>query len=718
MKLCLILLFLPLILHSQYNYKVKVTSKDNGDKLSGVSIQIEEKKINQITDSNGIADLIVQKNKKTSILFTYSGYKKKSVEVRYFDNDSSLIHTIELEKDTSVLEEVIVSSTRSNRNIEIIPTRIEAITREDLEEKSSMKPGDIRMLLSESTGIATQQTSAINGSSNIRIQGLNGRFTQLLKDGMPLYNGFSGGLSIMQIPPLDLKQVEIIKGSASTLYGGGAIAGLVNLISKVPTAQKEFTSLLNVNSGKGIDVSSFYSKRNDKIGTTLFASYNHNGAYDPFNIGISLIPKFDRFTFNPKLFLYPSNKLKILFGVNLTNENRLGGDMKQIQGSGDEIHKYYEKNISTRFSTQFSVDYKIDSNQKIQIKNSIGTFNRNIQTTYNRFNGIETSTFSEFNFLKAGKKSDFIFGLNSISDLFQPLDTTKLNYKLVTYGSFVQYTYKPIKSISIESGLRLDYNKPYTLDNKNGLFLLPRVNLLINYNKIWSSRIGWGEGYKMPSPFNDETDRIGYQNIVPINFNSTYAEKSYGLHGDVNFKYKEDEFILNLNQLFFYTNINKPLLLKGNSYFNANGFVDAKGAETNIRIGFDELNFYIGYTYADVSNHINNINSIQTYTPNHRINFDMTYEVENNIRIGLEAFYTGTQKLSDRSTGRSFILVGFLFEKMWNKFTYFINAENVTNQSQVKWDLLYNGSITNPVFKEIYAPLEGKIINTGVKIKF
>jgi iron complex outermembrane receptor protein len=88
-----------------------------------------------------------------------------------------------------------------------------------------MKPGDIRMMLNESTGIQTQQTSATSYNYSIRIQGLDGRYTQLLKDGFPLYAGFSGGLSLMQVTPLDLKQVEVIKGSSSTLYGGGAIAG-------------------------------------------------------------------------------------------------------------------------------------------------------------------------------------------------------------------------------------------------------------------------------------------------------------------------------------------------------------------------------------------------------------------------------------------------------------------------------------------------------------
>jgi len=152
---------------------------------------------------------------------------------------------------------------------------------EELEEKGNMKPGDIRMMLNESTGIQTQQTSATSYNSSIRIQGLDGKYTQILKDGFPLYSGFSGGLSLLQIIPLDLKQVEVIKGASSTLYGGGAIAGLVNLVSKTPKEKRELNFLLNGTSALGLDASGFYSQKFKKVGTTIFASYNLGTAYDP-----------------------------------------------------------------------------------------------------------------------------------------------------------------------------------------------------------------------------------------------------------------------------------------------------------------------------------------------------------------------------------------------------------------------------------------------------
>jgi iron complex outermembrane receptor protein len=87
--------------------------------------------------------------------------------------------------------------------------------------------------------------------------------TQILKDGFPVYSGASSGLGLLQTPPLDLKQVEIIKGSAST--GGGAIAGLVNLVSKTPTEERELRLLINGTSAGGLDINGFYSQRFDKI---------------------------------------------------------------------------------------------------------------------------------------------------------------------------------------------------------------------------------------------------------------------------------------------------------------------------------------------------------------------------------------------------------------------------------------------------------------------
>src|SRR5690606_6238701 len=166
----------------------------------------------------------------------------------------------------------------------------------------------------------TQQTSATSFNAGIRIQGLDGRYTQILRDGYPLYAGFSSGLSILQIAPLDLQQVEVIKGSASTLYGGGAIAGLVDLVSKKPREERELSFMANATSAHGLDLSGFYSEKYGKTGLTVFASRNTNGPFDPSGIGLTAIPKFERYTVHPRLFLY-GKKMTADIGVTYITED-------------------------------------------------------------------------------------------------------------------------------------------------------------------------------------------------------------------------------------------------------------------------------------------------------------------------------------------------------------------------------------------------------------
>src|SRR5690606_17267381 len=300
--LCGFMLFCSSMI-AQSDFKAVIIDSETKETLIGANAIIEGTDFIAISDENGILTFTEIPDGTYILKFTFIGYEEAEKEITFpvtFDFPIEIF----LQSDSDELEEVIISSTRSTRTIKNSPTRAEFISEEELEEKANMKPGDIRMLLSESTGIQTQQTSATSANSSIRIQGLDGRYTQILKDGFPLYSGASSGMGLLQTPPLDLKQVEIIKGSASTLYGGGAIAGLVNLISKTPDEERELKFQINGTSALGLDVNGFYSQRFEKIGVTMFASRNSNDPYDPSDIGLTALPKFERYTINPKLFVY------------------------------------------------------------------------------------------------------------------------------------------------------------------------------------------------------------------------------------------------------------------------------------------------------------------------------------------------------------------------------------------------------------------------------
>ncbi|WP_348797861.1 TonB-dependent receptor [Flavobacterium adhaerens] len=722
MKKILIVSFfmaLNLCVYAQNTLNAVVKNSETKETLVGVTASVKGTSIGATSNENGQIKLSNIPDGLQEIHFSYLGFEEFVEIIKFPLKDSSIIEIL-LKENSEELEGVVITSTRSTRSIQNIPTRIEFIGSEELGEKGNMKPGDIRMLLAESTGIHVQTTSPTSANASIRIQGLDGRYTQILKDGFPIYSGASSGLGLLQIPPLDLKQVEVIKGSTSTLYGGGAIAGLVNLISKTPTNERDLRLHINGTSARGLDINGFYGQKFNKIGTTIFASHNRNGAYDPAKNGFSAIPKFERFVLNPKLFVYFNDKTKMNFGINTTIENRLGGDMLYINGKGDNTHQYFEENKTQRYSTQFVFDHLINENSYFQIKNSVSYFNRNTAIPAYTFEGTQTATFSEANYTNSTEKSEWVAGVNIWTDNFKEKQITAFplrNYNQTTFGAFVQNSLKATDWLQLETGLRADYVVDY------GAVFLPRVSALFKIANGLTSRVGGGFGYKTPTIFTEESERLQYQNVMPINDKTNKLERSYGGNADINYRTNiGDDWSFSINQLFFYTYLDNPLLLENPSanlyqFVNSTGYIHTKGTETNIKIGYDDVKLFLGYTYTDAQLHQNGTTTESPLTPKHRINSVLMYEIEDKWKVGLEAYYFSPQKMNNGTTGKDYWTCGFMAEKIWERFSLYVNFENFLDTRQTRFESIYTGTISNPVFKDIYAPLDGFVINGGIKFR-
>jgi iron complex outermembrane receptor protein len=704
---------------AQNTFKAFVKDKHSKEPLIGVNVILKDTQIGSSTNENGYVEITNIRDGSYVIIFSYIGFSSQSIKVT-FPIIADEIPVIFLEPEAEELEEISVTSTRGSRLIDDEPTRIEVIAGEEIDEKISMDPSNISMMLNESTGIQVQQTSASSVNSTFRIQGLDGRYTQLLKDGFPLYSGFSGSLSIVQIPPLDLRQIEIIKGSSSTLYGGGAIAGLINLVSKEPSKHRDLLFLINTTTAGGLDLSGFYSQRFEQYGLTLFASRNTQRAYDNNDDNFTDLPEIERYSFNPKLYFYLNEQSTLEIGGTISTEDRIGGGINLIEGTPDTVFTYTEKNLSDRYSTQIKYKLKLNGSELI-IKNSIGYFNRTIILPDYSFKGNQVSSFSEASYNWQNENLEWIAGLNCLSEDFndKSLFINKLDYSDYTVGSFIQNTYDISENIIIESGFRADYNFDY------GLFAVPRVSLLLKFNHNVSSRFGGGMGYKIPTIFNEEAEKIFFRSLIPINMDRIKAERSYGFNFDVNYRtILFDEFTFSINQLFFYTRINNPLLIGALEtgsllfeFFTGDGFVDTRGAETNLKITYDHIKFFFGYTFIQAKNHIWDINGTLPLTPKHRLGIVLIFEEHDNYRIGLEAYYTGKQFLSSGESTTDFWVTGLMLEKKFGFLSVFLNFENFLDTRQSRYGSMYTGSPSNPVFAEIYAPTDGRIINGGIKIK-
>ena len=289
-----------------------------------------------------------------------------------------------------------------------------------------------------------------------------------------------------------------------------------------------------------------------------------------------------------------------------------------------------------------------------------------------------------------------------------PLKVTKS--RIAGLGAFAK---KPIPARKKIGDLVKDY----------GFAFLPRLAVLFKISPQWSSRIGGGLGYKTPTIFTEESERLLYREVLPIDEDVNKLERSYGFNADINYKstFANGELHFSINQLFFYTRIADPLLLQagtGNYEFvNADGHIDTRGIETNVRLGYQDFKLFLGYTFTDAYLHQGSSKSVSFLTPKHRLNSVLLYEVEEKWKAGLEAYYFSRQQLSDGTTGKPYWVTGFMLEKLWEKFSIYINFENFLDARQTRFDTIYTGTIENPVFRDIYAPLDGFVVNGGIKLK-
>lgn len=691
---------------------IKVLNETNQEPLVGASVYIQDIDKGSITGLDGLAIINDIPKGNYSIKISFLGFTsfERNVEIPYAEE---LI--VYLKENGESLEEVFLESNRSTRTIKRIPTRIEVIGGEELSEKNAMNATNISMVLRESTGIQMQQTSLSSGNSNIRIQGLDGRYTQLLRDGFPLYSGFSSGLSILHIPPLDLKQFEIIKGSSSTLYGGGAIAGLVNLISKTPEEEPDLDIMLTQTHALGTTLNTFFSKRNNKFGITLYGSGHYQKEYDPEDDGFSNLPRTKSISINPKLFYYPSDKTTFWFGVNGTYDDRIGGDVNGIEN--DDNNLYTEENVSKRVSTQAVYTTEIDSLRSINIKNSFAYFNRDLIVPDINFSGTQINSFTEIAYKKDGQRTDWIFGANLYTiDFDEDSSSLERDQNDVTAGLFINNIYDFSENWILETGFRADYADGW------GFFPLPKVSLLFKSDNSFSSRIGGGLGYKIPDIFTEEAELINFNNVLAIDDTRIEAERSYGVNLDFNYEtYLTDEIDFSINQLFYVTAIQDGLLLSdtGTGFFeyeNANDNIVSKGAETNIKFSYKDFRWFLNYAFIDTQLNYLDGNPQKPLTARHNAGSVFMYENEK-WRIGFETYYTGKQLLSNGSETTDYVLMGLLGMRNFNWGTIFVNFENFTDRRQSRFSPLVLPPANDPTFAEIYAPTDGFILSAGIILK-
>jgi iron complex outermembrane receptor protein/outer membrane receptor for ferrienterochelin and colicins len=462
------------------------------------------------------------------------------------------------------------------------------------------------------------------------------------------------------------------------------------------------------------------SKRYKHVGYTFFSGYTYQNFSDVNKDGFSDVPKLNTFIIHPRLFLYPSEATTIIAGYSGTFEKRTGGDVLVLKGEPNSSHQYFETNKTHRNTGELIMESRFSHHLRGTIKTSLSDFDRTIQTSSHFFHGKELNYYTEVSGLLTYDKTDWVGGLNFIGDEFRkkPSDPVLINdFSNKTIGVFLQNTCRLKEFDVLETGVRIDHHFDY------GNFILPRIALFHRFNPNWASRFGFGMGYKTPNALAPQNIEYDIEQISSIG-DSIKAEKSYGFNAEVNYKreYGDDNSFF-INQAFFLTRLTSPIIANelpfGTVFFiNENEPVISKGFDTYVQWTVNGWEIYAGYTFTIAERKYLRQDQFVPLTPKNRFATVVARDLSEKFRFGLEGSYTGSQYryTASKTPGYLFIaaMVGYTINSHINLI---LNCENLLDYRQSRKETLYDGSIIDPQFKSLWAPIDGRVINLSLRLK-
>lgn len=672
------------------------------------------------TDEAGVARLVVPAGPER-LTITRLGFAPTALELGVRAGLDTTVRVVLLPRET-VLADITVAATRSERRIEDEPVRVEVLGVEEVEEKLLMTPGDITMMLNETAGLRVQVTSPSSGGATVRVQGLRGRYTQVLADGLPLYGGQAGGLGLLQIPPMDLGGVEVIKGVASALYGGTALGGVVNLQSRRPSDGPIREALLNGTTLGGTDAVLFVG---DAIGRgeggeagwsyTLLAGTHGQRQQDRDQDGWTDLPGYARGVLRPRLFVARPGGGSGMLTAGTTFESRNGGTMPGATAPNGLPHP--ERLQTRRADVGGTYRTLAGATGLVNLRGSFAT-----QAHRHVFGGVEErdrhdTWFVEGAYTRGIGAATLVLGAAVLGERYRSRDVEGFDFSHATPGAFAQVTTDLGERLSGSASARVDRHSAY------GTFFSPRVSLLYRVAGAWVMRASVGSGFFGPTPFTEETEVVGLSAMRPLD--GIRAERARGGSLDVGGSIGPVE----LNLTAFGSVIRDPVGVRDAMTALprvelVNLGLDTRTVGGELLARWDADPFRVTLTYTQVQSSEGDpetgVRRAAALVPRQQAGLVTTYEREGALRAGVELYYTGRQPLDEdsyRSQGRPYLYIGALVEKVVGRARVFLNAENLLDVRQTDWDPLVRpfigrgGRWTN----DVWAPLDGLVVNAGVR---
>jgi iron complex outermembrane receptor protein len=621
---------------------------------------------------------------------------------------------VALDRLAAFEEEVIVTASRSPTRIQDQALRVEVIDREEIEEKALMTPGSVAMLIGETTGLRVQATAPSLGAANVRIQGLRGRYSQVIADGLPLYGGQGDSFSLLQIPPLDLAQVEVIKGVASALYGSAALGGVINLVSRRP-AEPEREILLNATSLGGTDATLWLADAPAEHWTwTLISGFHGQSRRDRDGDGWTDVAGYERVLARPRMFYDGGAGHTLMATGGVLVEDRRGGT--RTGGVAPDGYPFAESLATTRGDLGGLARW-VTGSRLVSVRGSYSRQSQDRVFGEARERGVRETGFGEVSLQGANGRHTWVLGGAYQHDGYAALDLPAFDYSFDVPAVFAQDEFG-FGSTRVSLSGRIDAHDEY------GVLASPRAALLWRPGGGWTVRASAGGGAFAPTPFVEDTDETGLSRLVPLD--GLEPERAWGTSVDVTRRAGGFE----VTGTVFASHVRNPVQLVGRTdgrseLVNASGPTRTHGGEVLSR--YRSGPFLAIATYAIVRSREFDVESALRrdvpLTPRHYATLDLMVEDERWGRAGLELYYVGRQALEDnpyRRESRGQVIVGALVEKRFDHLRVFVNAENLGDVRQTRHDRLLRPE-RHPDGRwtvDAWAPLDGRVVNAGVRVSF
>jgi outer membrane receptor for ferrienterochelin and colicins len=620
--------------------------------------------------------------------------------------------TIELEKPPTVEETVTVSATRTDKRLEDQPMRVEVLDREEIEEKQLMTPGDIVMMLNEMGGLRVQATSPSLGAASVRVQGMRGRYTRFLSDGLPLFGEAVGGLGLLQIPPTDLGQVEVIKGVASALYGAGALAGVVNLISRRPAKEPIREALVNRTTRGGTDAVLFASQPfTTTVSGTLLVGGHWQEKNDVDGDGWADLAGYSRAVVRPRLFWDNHAGRSVFATAGVTWERRQGGTTPDRVLAATNA-PFIESLETSRIDGGVVAQMLVGGKNVLSARGSATRQRHQHELGDVREDDVHDTLFGEVALRGHRGIHTWVGGIAFERDHFSPRDVPVYSYNYLVPGVFAQDDIDVSRWLTASVSARVDQH------NQFGTFASPRGSLLV-HGVTWNSRVSVGGGFFAPTPLTEDTEAAGLTRLKidgPLT-----AERGRSASWDVS----RTAGPVTLTGTLFRYDVGHPAVVDRSTYTLSNLTSDTiiNGAEAITTLRREPISVTATYAYVRSQEGVGLARGDVPLTPRHSAGVVAMWERADRGRIGIECYLTGRQRLEDnpyRSDSAAYVLFGGLVERRIGKLRLFVNAENLANVRQTNWNpLLRSARAADGRWTvDSWAPLDGRVINGGARVSF